>query len=504
MTDQAKVRALLDEGLTHYGLGEVSKALEIWNKVLELDPSNVRAREYVRFVNENWAPQSGPDDGSYRPDEETDPNRVQEDKPQALEPNEQSSKVAAGGDSPPAVESEALRPEDVPLPDDSGFVPPVKPLANLWGDLYNFSGSDSSKDVDEASPMFSEQEPTVPAEIPAPPSVVSAADALFIGSEEPTVESSELAHKEGAWDDDGSGEIIELPAANIEQPKPAVAEGQSEQPPGLSPSSPPEVSDDVDETLPERPVEVIMSSTLPVRPAETEPVNAAPQPTQAAEPEPLDTARFPSLEPEVQSSAFENPPSGVDLSPEVLPGSPGQDISGEQGSKDEPDLSINPVPPFAGEDVLDEPSALSLVGMGEEESTEVESLSPEKDSRETMLKGARDLLESDDFSGALEILGKILEETPDNQEALDMRKEAEESLMAILTAKLGDMEQSPEVCMSSDEIIWLNLDNRAGFVLSLVDGNTSYEDILSLSGLERLAGMKILAQLVQDKVIQVT
>jgi hypothetical protein len=57
--------------------------------------------------------------------------------------------------------------------------------------------------------------------------------------------------------------------------------------------------------------------------------------------------------------------------------------------------------------------------------------------------------------------------------------------------------------MAQDEVIWLNLDHRAGFVLSLVDGRMSFDEILSVSGLELTDGMRILVQLLQEKVIEV-
>lgn len=467
MTDTAKVRALLDEGLTHYGLGEVSKALEIWSRVLELDPSNVRAKEYVRFVKENWAPQDPDSDGAYRPDEGTDPNRTEED----------GAVGQVGSSSDP--EETQLKPEEVPLPDDSGFVPPVKPIANLWGDLYDFGASSSEEVQAPPATLFAEQEPTVPAENPPVPSVLAAADALFSGNEETTVESNGM------------------PVISAEQASLDVAENSDEHP-----DEQPGPAEQLEQTPAKRDVETIMSSTLPPRPAEPENFAFDSPPLQP----------FPAQEASHLSERFPVPESSLekeDASESVLP-SEDNDSSGknmdtsEQAPQDKSGVVINPVPPFAEAD-FDEPSALSLVGIEEQESsTEIEAPEVHTDSSRSMLKGARDLLEIDDFSGALEILEKILEQSPDEPEALGMKKEAEASLLAILKAKLGDLEQSPEVCMPGDEIIWLNLDNRAGFVLSLVDGNTAYEDILSLCGLSRLDGMRILSQLVHDKVIHVT
>ncbi len=66
----------------------------------------------------------------------------------------------------------------------------------------------------------------------------------------------------------------------------------------------------------------------------------------------------------------------------------------------------------------------------------------------------------------------------------------------------GPLDHRPRVCLAPDEIVWLNLDHRAGFVLAQIDGEVSYEDIFALSGMSRLDTSRILAQLVEEKVIE--
>jgi hypothetical protein len=120
---------------------------------------------------------------------------------------------------------------------------------------------------------------------------------------------------------------------------------------------------------------------------------------------------------------------------------------------------------------------------------------------DSWLKGAQDLLALDDFTGAIDLLDKVLERDPQNAPAAQKRAEAEKKLVAMLSSKLGDLNALPSVRMKADEIIWLNLDQRAGFVLSMVDGRTSFEDILTVCGMPQLDILRILVQLVSDKVI---
>jgi hypothetical protein len=49
--------------------------------------------------------------------------------------------------------------------------------------------------------------------------------------------------------------------------------------------------------------------------------------------------------------------------------------------------------------------------------------------------------------------------------------------------------------------VWLNLDHRAGFVLSQIDGEVNYEDLFSVSGMSRVDTARILSQLLRDGVI---
>jgi hypothetical protein len=115
--------------------------------------------------------------------------------------------------------------------------------------------------------------------------------------------------------------------------------------------------------------------------------------------------------------------------------------------------------------------------------------------------GARDLMGSKDFAGALELLAKVLAAEPRHAQALQLREECEAALTRLLEAKLGGLSQRPRVLLKPDEIRWLDLDPRAGFVLAQIDGTVSYEDLYDVCGLARLDTVRILAQLVDEKVI---
>jgi hypothetical protein len=118
------------------------------------------------------------------------------------------------------------------------------------------------------------------------------------------------------------------------------------------------------------------------------------------------------------------------------------------------------------------------------------------------MEGARELFALGDFSGSLEMIEKVLKAEPNHAEAWAYLRQNESTLVAMYESKLGPLAGTPRLAIKPEEVMWLNLDHRAGFLLAQVDGTMSYEDLFALSGLPRLDTAKILATLLADGVIQ--
>jgi hypothetical protein len=125
------------------------------------------------------------------------------------------------------------------------------------------------------------------------------------------------------------------------------------------------------------------------------------------------------------------------------------------------------------------------------------------DETDVWMRGARELLGLNDFSGALELLGKILERKPGDKDAQQMHDVCEQNLTLMYESKIGSMDGRPATAIPPDEIIWLNLDPRAGFVLAQIDGEVSFDDLYAICGLKRLDTARILSQLLEEGVVQV-
>ncbi len=125
------------------------------------------------------------------------------------------------------------------------------------------------------------------------------------------------------------------------------------------------------------------------------------------------------------------------------------------------------------------------------------------DETEVWMRGARELLALNDFSGALELLGKVLERKPNHKEAAQLHEVCEQNLTLMYESKIGAMEARPTTAIPPDEIIWLNLDPRAGFVLAQIDGEVSFDDLYAICGLKRLDTARILCELLEQGVVHV-
>jgi hypothetical protein len=106
-----------------------------------------------------------------------------------------------------------------------------------------------------------------------------------------------------------------------------------------------------------------------------------------------------------------------------------------------------------------------------------------------------------DFTGALVIAESILENDPQHQEAALCAERCREVLTQMYAARLGRLSQTVAVAIPTEEIRWLSLDHRAGFLLSLVDGSLTLEEILDISGMSRLDALRLMFTLFDQRVI---
>ena len=80
--------------------------------------------------------------------------------------------------------------------------------------------------------------------------------------------------------------------------------------------------------------------------------------------------------------------------------------------------------------------------------------------------------------------------------------ERSDLLQGVYKAYLGDSTQVPMLTLPLHEIELHQLDNRAAFLLSRIDGSMSVEDILDVCGMSRLEALQLLSGLVMRGVLE--
>jgi len=118
-----------------------------------------------------------------------------------------------------------------------------------------------------------------------------------------------------------------------------------------------------------------------------------------------------------------------------------------------------------------------------------------------VLSEVRDRYAMGDYSGALAIAEEILSVNPDHAQAKRYAGHCRQTLEQMYCAKLGPLTQRPEVAVSDAQLRWLSLDHRTGFLLSLIDGTSSVEELLDISGMPRFEALRTLCDLLEQNVI---
>src|SRR5439155_22020444 len=99
------------------------------------------------------------------------------------------------------------------------------------------------------------------------------------------------------------------------------------------------------------------------------------------------------------------------------------------------------------------------------------------------IREMRDRVSLGDYTGALEIAESILQIDPVNTDAIQCADECRMTLQQMYTARIGPMDRVPVVMVPREQLRWLSIDHRAGFLLSHIDGVSSLEMILDVSGM---------------------
>ena len=106
-----------------------------------------------------------------------------------------------------------------------------------------------------------------------------------------------------------------------------------------------------------------------------------------------------------------------------------------------------------------------------------------------------------DFMGALLRAEAILADKPDHAGAKFFATICQDRVKEMYVSRLGSGTSVPQLAMSTEAIVALALDHRSGFVISLIDGYATVDDILDISGMPMLEALRILFELKNEGII---
>lgn len=154
------------------------------------------------------------------------------------------------------------------------------------------------------------------------------------------------------------------------------------------------------------------------------------------------------------------------------------------------------------------PEALDDEGIEPSPDTMVEAAFPKEaplalpeGSIQSRLERLRARFEVGDYSGALVIAEGMLDEAPRHLAARCYAESCRAMLQQMYQARIGDRSKRLQIIMGPDQLRSLSLDHRTGFLLSCIDGSSTIDDILDISGMQPLDALRMLYDLLQQGVI---
>jgi len=106
---------------------------------------------------------------------------------------------------------------------------------------------------------------------------------------------------------------------------------------------------------------------------------------------------------------------------------------------------------------------------------------------ESFLREAKEFAQSGKYEAALELLEKSLEADPDNMETHSFYEMVRGKQLKNYIKEAGQPERIPILLKRTEELMRFNLTKEAGFILSLIDGHVTLDDIVSLSGMDKFS-----------------
>ena len=119
------------------------------------------------------------------------------------------------------------------------------------------------------------------------------------------------------------------------------------------------------------------------------------------------------------------------------------------------------------------------------------------------LRDAQELLRDENYEGALDLYQAAASLEPARVELEGYVDLLRCRLVKIYRERIRDGSYVPELLVPPDRITRFNLPADAGFVLSLIDGRTCFDQLISVSGMGPFEVLRIFVSLLDARIIGV-
>ncbi len=497
---KSRVTKLVARGLERYGAGQLEAALSEWEHALALEPEHVQAGQYVKYVRENF---SG----------------LEAAFKAAREAAEAAQKAGVPlGDAPTRSRGDDYAEIEVSRAGDSGVVELPRPPG-----MAEEAGVDTGWDLEQVAPLppppegaaghgeqgqtgtFASPSPTTGGDLEGFPlaelgSIPTGARAL-----------PPLARRTPAAPMAAAARAPALAAGAAAQQRAAALTSQPAQAPAPPSGKPRRFGtgpDFADSATGESTLYRLRDHDLALLPEEGSgvgpPLGALAMedgpPEHTGTGERTSTRHFsgpaPSRYPGSLDAGERDVPS-VEIDPGLLPGPPGLELG---------PLGLGELPYGEGEGVTQGRAALpdddGVTGVRPGPAAAAEE-ARERAQVEGVINIARQALQQGDASAALDHAEIALRAAGDGALAAATLQRHKELLSAIFEAFIGPTIQVPAICVPVHQLGSGDLDHRAAFLLSRIDGALTIEEILDIAGMPRFDALRLLAQLVRKGYLEV-
>jgi tetratricopeptide (TPR) repeat protein len=152
----------------------------------------------------------------------------------------------------------------------------------------------------------------------------------------------------------------------------------------------------------------------------------------------------------------------------------------------------------------DHPEARDYLGSAGFGSGEVELSRTRGEGDASLLADALELFREGEVQECFELLETLVRENPRRMEIQGYYELVRSHLFGYYRERVADASRVLKVKITPEEVMRFNLPANAGFVLSMIDGRTSVNEVLALSGMDPFDAIRLVSNLLEAGIVEVS